>query len=164
MNSIRGCLLLALMLTGCYAQAHQMKTAITRVLFNERTGNVEIMHRFYVHDAEHTLSEAAGSQVYLLENPHAQRQFARYVTEHFAMGLGKAEPVALLDVGQEVDGRFIWVYQELPIPQDRQTLWFRFDALQDNWPEQINQINVERLGSVRSLRFDRHSGWQSLSY
>jgi len=155
-------LVVGLLLIACVAHAHQMKTAITRVLFNERTHNIEIMHRFYVHDAEHALRKTTGKQVYLLENVQAQKQFAHYVTQHFALGFGSAEPVALIDVGQEVDGKFIWVYQELAIADAEQTLWFRFDAMQDYWPEQINQVNVERMGVVRSLQFNRHSNWQSL--
>ncbi|MEM8497496.1 MAG: DUF6702 family protein [Pseudomonadota bacterium] len=144
------------------AHAHQMKTAITRVLFNERTHNIEIMHRFYLHDAEHALEKTTGTQVFLLENTQAQHEFAHYVKQHFALGLGSPEPVALTDVGQEVEGKFIWVYQELSIPEAEQTLWFRFDAMQDYWPEQINQVNIERMGKVRSLQFDRHSKWLSL--
>lgn len=154
---------MALLLMACSANAHQMKTAITRVLFNERTNNMEIMHRFYVHDAEHALAKTSGEQIYLLENTQAQQQFAHYVTQHFELGVGNKKPVVLTNVGQEVEGKFIWVYQELPIPDGNQPLWFRFDALQDYWPEQINQINVERKGVVRSLQFDRHSTWQSLS-
>lgn len=143
--------------------AHQMKAAITQVLFNARTGNIEIMHRFYVHDAEHALSEILGRQVHLLDDPKAQRQFARYVGGHFAMGFGQAKPAELTFVGQEVDGKFIWVYQEVPIPSAVPQLWFSFDALQDHWPEQVNQINVEGLGPVRSLRFTREDDWLSLS-
>ncbi len=155
--------MVACLLMAGFAHAHQMKTAITRVLFNERTHNIEIMHRFYVHDAEHALEKTTGKQVYLLENAQAQQEFAHYVTQHFALGLGSPESIPLTDVGQEVEGKFIWVYQELPIPEAEQTLWFRFDAMQDYWPEQINQINIERMGKVRSLQFDRHSKWQALA-
>lgn len=144
-------------------QAHQMNTAITRILFNERTGNIEIMHRFYLHDAEHALRKIAGRQVHLLDDLGAQQQFARYVGAHFALGLGAAVPAPLISVGQEVEGKFIWVYQELPIPKRIPTLWFRFDALQDHWPEQVNQINLEGLGAVRSLRFTRDHQWQHLA-
>ncbi|MBB3168874.1 hypothetical protein FHS30_002082 [Simiduia aestuariiviva] len=139
-----------------------MKTAITQVLFNARSGNVEIMHRFYVHDAEHALSKIVGRQIHLLDDAGAQQQFARYVSAHFAMGLGEPKPTSLNFVGQEVDGKFIWVYQELPIPAQLTELWFRFDALQDHWPEQINQINLEGLGKVRSLQFTREHDWQVL--
>ena len=37
------------------AVAHQQKIAITTVLFNPRTENIEIMHRFNLHDAEHAV-------------------------------------------------------------------------------------------------------------
>ncbi|KUJ85038.1 hypothetical protein AWR36_003785 [Microbulbifer flavimaris] len=153
-----------MLLVACTAQAHQMKSAITRVLFNDRTGNVEIMHRFYVHDAEHALSELVGEQVHLSEDRVAQEQFGRYVMAHFSMGLAKGEPLTLTAVGQEVDGKFIWVYQELPQPQNVTELWFAFDALQDRWPDQVNQINVEGLGPVRSLVFDRNDKWQALKF
>ncbi len=38
-----------------HAAAHQQKIAITTVLFNPRTQNIEIMHRFNLHDAEHAV-------------------------------------------------------------------------------------------------------------
>ena len=152
------------LLMACTAQAHQMKAAITRVVFNDRTDSVEIMHRFYVHDAEHALSELLGEQVHLSEHKVAQEQFGRYVMAHFSMGLAEGKPLPLNAIGQEVDGKFIWVYQELPRPEHVSELWFAFDALQERWPDQVNQINVEGLGKVRSLAFDRNSKWQSLSY
>ena len=34
------------------AWAHQDREAITQVLFNPRTGNIEVMHRFLLHDVE----------------------------------------------------------------------------------------------------------------
>nr|WP_010130411.1 DUF6702 family protein [Microbulbifer agarilyticus] len=161
---MRTLITLLTLLMACSAQAHQMKTAISKVVFNDRTETVEIMHRFYVHDAEHALSELLGEQVHLSENKTAQEQFGRYVMAHFSIGLAKDEPLPLDAIGQEVDGKFIWVYQEAARPKKFSALWFRFDALQDRWPDQVNQINVEGLGKVRSLLFDRNSKWQSLSY
>ncbi|BFM12212.1 hypothetical protein R50072_23650 [Simiduia litorea] len=144
------------------AQAHQMKTAIATVLFNERTGNIEVMQRYYVHDAEHVLSSLLGRQVNLIDDQAAQQQFSRYAAAHFSMGLDGPNALGLQFVGQEVEGKFIWVYQELPLPSNPVALWFSFDALQDHWPEQINQVNVEGLGPVRSLSFSAGDGWQSL--
>ena len=43
-------ILIVLCCLSLQLSAHEMKSAITKVLFNQRTGNVEIMHRFYVHD------------------------------------------------------------------------------------------------------------------
>lgn len=159
---MRVCIVALVCLLGSVAaQAHQMKAAITKVLFNARTGNIEVMHRFYVHDAEHALAKQTGGQVQLLGNTQSQADFGHYVGEHFALAYQKGQPLALSYVGQEVDGKFIWVYQETAIGSQRpDSLWFRHDALQDIWPEQVNQVNVEGLGRVRALQFEHGSGWQ----
>lgn len=153
-----------LALLSANSSAHQMKAAISNVLFNQRTNSIEFMHRFYVHDAEHALSQLTGEQVYLEENKTAQKAFASYVVQHFSFGLASPTPVNLTNVGQEVDGKFIWVYQEYAMPQEVPELWFRFDALQEYWPGQINQVNIEGLGKVKSLQFDNHKRWQSVSF
>lgn len=144
------------------ASAHQQKAAITKVLFNDRTGNIEVMHRFYIHDAEHAAGKILGAQVDLSSDKSAQLGFANYTLAHFQLGFDSPEPVELTTVGQEVDGKFLWIYQEIAIPAAVSELWFRFDALQSVWPSQINQINLEGRGPVRSLRFDRNDSWQSL--
>lgn len=162
---IRILILVLCTLWACASQAHQMKTAITKVLFNARTGNVEVMHRFYVHDAEHALSQIAGKQIHLLDDQAAQAQFGRYVASHFAFGYEQAQALVLNYVGQELDGKFIWVYQEMPVPATAPTqLWFKHTSLQDFWPEQMNQVNVEGLGTVRSVALARDSGWQRIQF
>lgn len=144
-------------------QAHQMKAAITTVLFNARSGHVEIMHRFYLHDAEHVLSEINGEQIHLLTDAAASLQFGRYVASHFSLAYAEDKAEDLTYVGQELDGKFIWVYQELLLPTSRpDALWFRHSALQDYWPEQVNQVNVEGLGGVKGLRFMQDNSWQSI--
>lgn len=46
-------------------QAHQIKAAITTVLFNQRTENIEVMHRFNLHDAEHAVKPCSTSMLIL---------------------------------------------------------------------------------------------------
>ena len=67
------------------ALAHEMKTALTRVLFNTRSGNLEVMHRFYVHDAEHGVKELFDKSADLLNSEQTQQTFSQYVSEHFAL-------------------------------------------------------------------------------
>mgnify|MGYP000103148218 CR=1 FL=1 len=50
----------ALLFVSQCAVAHQQKTSISKVLFNQRTSNIEIMHRFRVHDAEHAVKHIFG--------------------------------------------------------------------------------------------------------
>jgi hypothetical protein len=139
------------------AHAHQQKAAVTRVLFNERSGNIEVMHRFRLHDAEHAVREIFGGDADMLSVPRTRDRFAAYVADRFELGAG-GEALALDLLGSEIDGQHLWVYQETPIPATIGTLTMRHDALRDLWPAQSNLVNVQRGGEVRSLRFEGGAG------
>lgn len=146
------------------AAAHQLKAAITTALFNPRSGDIEVMHRFYSHDAEHALGAITGAAADLVDSERDRLKFAVYVHDHFALrGIG-AELAPLTLVGAELDGDFLWVYQRTPAPESLHGLAARFDALQDVWDEQINTLNVERGGSVRTLTFRSGDGWRETTF
>ncbi|MEM1412413.1 MAG: DUF6702 family protein [Pseudomonadota bacterium] len=137
--------------------AHQQKEAVTRILFNERTGNIEVMHRFLLHDAEHAIQSVLGPGADLLGSAADREQFEAYVATRFSLMDPAGEPLALTRVGNEVDGPHLWVYSEAPIPDELTALTIIHDALRDVWPEQANLVNIERAGEVRSalLRSER---------
>ena len=144
---------LAAVLVGALAfaspvSAHQPKSALSTLELNERTGLVEIVHRFWVHDAEHAAEEVTGVAGDLRSDDAAQAAFARYVREHFALADAERTPLALEDVGVEVDGPYVWVYQELPGEALDRIAWLRFDALQELWRDQVNQLNA----TMRTIR------------
>ena len=155
------CLLLfSLILMSSPIDAHQKKEAITRVLFNERTSSIEIIHRFSIHDAEHAAIKLFGNTADIIANQATQQQFSNYVTESFTMkslATSKTKdisvPLHLTTVGFEVDARFIWVYQETPIPTELNGFSIINNTLRDIWSEQVNLVNIERAKSVRSLVF-----------
>lgn len=133
--------------------AHQQKESITRVLFNERTGNIEVMHRFLLHDAEHACRELFGRSADLLSSSEDRDRFARYVYGHFSMADQGGESIRLTPVGNEIEGRFLWVYAEAPIPERLEELTLSHQALRDVWPGQVNMVNVERDRQVRTATF-----------
>ena len=159
--------LLSLLLLACCSgqlAAHELKTALTKVLFNDRSGNIEVMHRFYVHDAEHGVKQLFDKGADLLNSEQTQQIFSQYVSEHFALTTLAGEAISLTLVGGQLDGRFFWVYQEAPIPAELQGLRIKHNALQALWPAQVNTVNVEGRGEVKSLSFDNKTGWQQLSF
>ncbi|MDX1391509.1 MAG: DUF6702 family protein [Rheinheimera sp.] len=159
-------LLSLLLMAGfaCQVGAHEMKSALTKVLFNPRSGNIEVMHRFYVHDAEHGVKQLFDKSADLLNSADTQQTFSQYVSEHFALARPNGEPIVLNLVGGQLDGRFFWVYQEAAMPQALTGLRIRHSALQALWPTQINTVNIEGQGAVKSLSFDSKTGWQQLSF
>lgn len=143
----------ALLFVVPVVNAHQQKSSISKVLFNPRTNNIEIMHRFRVHDAEHAVKEIFGKNADILNSSSTQLKFSEYVDQRFTLLDNEKSPLPLKLVGHELDGKFFWVYQETSQPPKLENLSIRHDALRDLWPEQVNTINVEGKGKLQTLTF-----------
>jgi hypothetical protein len=127
---------------------------LTTVLFNERTERIEVMHRFYLHDAEQVAGEIAGRGANLFEDAEDRQRFAVYVHERFDLYAGDGERLPLTLRGAEIDGEFLWVYQAMHLPEPPLTsLTITHRALRDLWPDQVNMVNVEGRGPIRTLTF-----------
>jgi len=146
-------LTLTVLLWAVTSSAHQQKEAITRILFNPRTANIEVMHRFLLHDAEHAVKELLSADADILGSETTRQEFADYVYARFSISDQDGHPIRLTPVGNEIEGRFIWVYQEVAIPKTLTALHITHDALRDLWPEQKNLVNVERDGQLKSAYF-----------
>jgi len=148
-------LLLILLPASLPALGHRLNAALTTVELNERRERLEVVHRFYVHDAEQALPLLLGNagRHDLYDDPAARLRFALYVHERFALSAG-GSPLTLDLLGAEIDGDYLWVYQIGPIPgADADTLRVRQPALQELWPDQVNQVNVHLRGPPRTLEF-----------
>ncbi len=145
--------LIAAVFPGGVAFAHQQKVALTEILFNSRTGNIEVAHRFIMHDAEHAARQELGIDGDLYGSLESRTAFAEYVAARFSIATpeGAALPLSLL--GTEIKDGYLWVYQETPAPEALDALAVRCDALRDVWPDQVNRVNVKRSGEVRTLIF-----------
>jgi hypothetical protein len=153
MNKIINCLVGTLLLAAFSLSAHQQKSAISTILFNPRTENIEIMHRFRVHDAEHAVKEILGKNADIIGSKKTQNQFGNYVHQRFNLFESDGQLLPLKMVGVELDGKFFWVYQETTQPTTLDNMTIRHDALRDLWPEQVNTINVEGKGKLQTLSF-----------
>lgn len=144
------------------ASAHQQKESYTTVLFNERTGNLEISHRFYIHDAEHALAQEIKANADLNDDQETRKLFTYYISENFALKDSENKLLPLTIVGSEVDGKYFWVYQETPITIHMHNFKVSMSALQDVWPEQINHINFELNKRVHSIRLSSVDDWKAI--
>ena len=161
--------LLLLVLTGMAGQvmAHQQKEAITTVLFNDRTGNIEVAHRFYIHDAEHAVKHIVKDKkkgpTDLIKDKTVQSAFAAYAVSRFSLALNGQKPLSLRLLGQEVEGKFLWVYQESPNLTAPYRLDIHNEVLMEIWPSQRNIVNVEGLGAVKSVQLQSFQPFESIT-
>ncbi|WP_404343358.1 DUF6702 family protein [Pseudoalteromonas mariniglutinosa] len=152
-------LLIALCLIAAPSLAHQLKASVTTVLFNKRTNNIELMHRFYLHDTEHAVEHLFAGNANIISNKDDQKRFADYVESHIALQTLAGEPLTLNKVGAQVDGKFFWVYQEAAIPANIDGIRMSNGALRDLWPAQVNMVNIEGQGKVKTLHFSENAKW-----
>lgn len=149
------------------SHAHQQKAAVTRILFNPNTQNIEVMHRFVLHDAEHAAGLIFGEEQRLLESAESRELFSSYVKNRFAIeatyGDGASAALELSYVGVEIDGQYLWVYQESGNAQPISAMTIIHTALQDVWPDQTNLVNIEQDGKIVSLNFTRDMDVQSVT-
>lgn len=146
------------------ALAHQKKEALTEILFNTRSGNLEVMHRYLIHDAEHAVRQLVDSNADLIASEETREAFAQYAVERFALLGDDGAILELRYVGQEVDSAFLWVYQEMALPESLKSLGVIDNALRDIWPEQNNLVNIERDGEIQSLNFNGSTEWLSVQF
>ncbi|MEM6915331.1 MAG: DUF6702 family protein [Verrucomicrobiota bacterium] len=136
------------------AQAHEQKTALTDLLFNERTGNLEIAHRISIHDAEHVLRRLGQKSEDLIHSEEAQSRFAEYVTNEFLLKRKDGTTFDLLLVGQEIEGGHLWVYQEIAIAElDEGSFAIHNSILHDEVKDQVNTVNVRSHSDVTTFIF-----------
>ena len=142
-------------LLGTASIAHEQKTALTDILYNERTGNLEIAHRFSLHDAEHALHKATERKADLTQSAEARADFAKYVAKRFALSFKNQKKLKLTLVGQELERGFLWVYQETRIPDPASAPFFIVNTiLQDAVQGQVNTVNVRYRSRVSTFVFE----------
>lgn len=150
------------LLVSSPAVAHQQKEAYSTILFNERANTLEVQHRFYLHDAEHSLKESTGESIDLTLDTESQQRFSDYLLSHFSLKI-EGSDLKLGIVGFETEGKYFWVYQETVLPLDVTSLKVAMSALQEVWPSQINHINVEYDGRVSSARLGSKDGLKTIT-
>lgn len=157
--------LVVLLVCGVIAvSAHQLKTASTTVLFNERSGNIEVVHRFFLHDAEHAVKQLFDKNADIHQLDATRRHFSDYVQQHFALQTLDNQALALKHVGFEIEGNNFWVYQEMPMVEGINGLRIRHKALQNIWHNQQNLVNVEGHGPLQSVTFKAEDDWLEVRF
>lgn len=148
---------MVMMITGVTSTpvfAHQLRSAITKVLFNPNTGNLEVMHRFYLHDTEHAVKALFDKNADIINSADTQELFTNYVSQRFFIKPLNGEELRLNLVGHEIDRIYFWVYQEIKAPDNIEGLTIIHNALRELWHDQVNTVNVEGRGDLKTATFE----------
>ena len=149
-----------------YSAEFKAKVALAAIKGDQTTP--ELAARFQIHTTmvsnwKRELLERAGKlfegKVDIISNKIDQQRFAKYVESHVALKTLSGETLKLNSVGAQVDGKFFWVYQEAAIPKGIEGIKMSNGALRDLWPSQVNMVNVEGKGKIKTLNFSQDDTW-----
>lgn len=136
------------------AAAHRGHGALSVVEIDGKTGAVTVSHRIPAHDAEPALAVIAPDAQASLDDPEAIEALKAYMATRFAVAVSGA-PVALtlknMTLGAD-EVRLEYVGKISPANISAEIV-VRAAMFADIYGNQVNQVNIRRLGVTRSLIF-----------
>jgi len=143
-----------LVLTPLPAAAHRGHGVLSVVEIDARTGGVRVSHRIPAHDAEPALAQIAPDAQTSLDDPDAVEALKAYMLRTFSLRVnGAVVDLTLRDLTLGADEvRFEYVGQ-VPPADARAAIELRAAMFADIHGDEVNQVNVRRLGVTRTLVF-----------
>jgi hypothetical protein len=135
------------------AQAHNFHAGITDISFNPRSGSTEIVHTYMAHDVEALLTNMYQRQ-FDLSQPDDQAVLRKYLEQQFWLQGTDKQKLPLRWVGVTVDAQSVVVFQEAEHAPLSKTALVHDEVMTDFMPDQVNTVNVNDNGSIRTLGFD----------
>ncbi|SFC34152.1 DUF6702 family protein [Massilia yuzhufengensis] len=142
----------ALLCLSAAAGAHRFHSGITELAYNPRTKSTEIVHTYMAHDIEALLMNTYGRQ-FDLTDPDDQDVLRKYIEQHFWLKDRDNARLPLRWVGMTVASQSIVIYQELENTPLSKTATIGQGVLIDFLPDQVNTVNLNDAGTLRSLTF-----------
>ncbi|WP_307719430.1 DUF6702 family protein [Massilia cavernae] len=136
------------------AQAHRYHAGLTDISFNVRSGSTEIVHTYMTHDVEALLANLYQRQ-FDLNDPDDEAILRKYVEQQFWLLAQDKARLPLRWVGMTVDTQSVTIYQEAEATPLARIGAIRHGVLADFLPDQVNTVNLNEGGAVRSLTFVR---------
>lgn len=130
--------------------AHEFYASMSEVALNERTGEMEIIHRLFADDLMLALGEETLDEASFYSDPDHISEIGVYVASVFRV----ADPSGMLYdatyVGAELDGEFAWVYFVADAPDDQTGFIVDNDLLAETFHTQANMTNFRFNSQVRT--------------
>ena len=146
----------ALVCISAAAHAHRYHAGITDMSFNARTGSIEVVHTYMLHDVEALLSNLYQRQ-FDLQDPEDEAILRKYLEQRFYLLAPDQTRLPLRWVGVTVNTQSVIIYQEAEGTPFDKIAAIHDDVLIDFLPDQVNTVNIAPDGVLRSLTFQRDS-------
>ncbi len=130
------------------AQAHRGHDSLSVVTLGD--GTVTVSHRFEAHDIEPALAKIAPAAQTSLDDPAALAALEAYVARRFVLTIN-GKPVALTHGKTDLSHAEVRIDYTGRAPRRAKVVAVRSSVLRDVYRSQVNQVNVRRGNTVKSL-------------
>lgn len=140
------------------ASAHRQKQTFTEVIWQADSQTLDITHRFHIHEAETALASAGLIMRPDLTKLEARAHLALYVEENFTLQTLDRVPLPLTLIGAEIESRTAYVYQQIALSHAPVGFIVTCNLMRELIPDQINHVDINLTGEIRSLIFQGKDG------
>ena len=142
--------------SGGQVMAHRMDAAISTLDIRPDGRTLQVTHRLYAHDLEHTL-DLGPVGVGWFDTSEGQQALGAYAARAFVLRDGRGRDVALRFVGAETQGDLVFIYFEGTLPRGRE-LEVDSNLLVEFSEAQRNLVNLQRGSLTVSATFGVSDG------
>lgn len=145
---------------------HPLHLSVSDVVYQPESNSLEITQRLFSDDLEDALRNFSGQKADVLNPPDPEQLSALigdYLLEHFRLQLN-GKPVQLNYLGYEIEGEAVWVYLEVPGVRRVREIGIQNTTFFELFDDQVNLINIEKDGEIRSLKLTPEQKFDKLRY
>ncbi|RAK65303.1 hypothetical protein DLM85_17395 [Hymenobacter edaphi] len=148
------------------AWAHAYHASIMEARVNAKTQQLEVALKIFTDDLEAALSAGQPRHLSLAETPAARLTplLAGYLRRTVAIGTRPGEALPITYAGQQVEKDAHWLYFSVKLPAAARGLTLRHRLLMEQFPDQMNIVNLEAGGKKQSALFREGNEEQRLSW
>ncbi len=140
-----------LVLIAGSAQTHQLQTTLTDIHWFPDRGMLEVTHSIHLDDVMVLLADLGDpAGRFDLET---EAKLLLYVEDHFRLST-KGQVVTLEALGAQIDGDYLWIYQETAMPDPPEGLSVNMSVLQAYYPDERHHVNLIVGSDVKNLVLD----------
>ncbi|WP_286264379.1 DUF6702 family protein [Thalassotalea atypica] len=138
---------------AAFAAAHKYFFALTDLVNNPDTQQLEIIHQLTAHDIENAIAEVEQIN-FSPEHPQYELLIRNYIEQYFQL-VKENEIVPIKWIGIEAIRDKIFVYQQASYQKSFMGLKVRNSLLIDTYDHQINTVNYRSDNAKGSLTFNK---------
>jgi hypothetical protein len=134
---------------------HRQHLSWSQIILSDDKKSAEIIHRLHEHDST-ALLRKLGFKNPNLGSLEQLAALALHVSRQTQITQQNSRQAKAEIIGAEAEGKFVFIYQEIA-QQNSMLAMIHTQILMDINADQVNQVNIEHRGEIRSLQFNRQN-------